>query len=200
MHRANGSLDGGFSLIEMMIVVAIIAVLASVAFVAYQRHLRSGRLVEAQEFVARITGQQEIYKQRIGYYADVSPNGKAYPALSSGEPKAKPWTSSPQRWKDFGIAPAGNVSYFSFYVRASIPPNHPLYYSASNAIMGIPAQPSTASGLSPHPWYYIIAMGDLDGDSSYTNGYCSNIWTTTKCTLMTASSAKNNVIVRNGGS
>ncbi len=59
---SGGACSKGFTLIEVMMVVVIIGVLATLALVGYQRHLRSGRLVAAQEFVS-VALVQPILKQ-----------------------------------------------------------------------------------------------------------------------------------------
>lgn len=181
----------------MMIVVVIVVILATVATIAYRRHLRSGRLVAAQGFVSALLARQEAYFQQHGSYADVSTAGTFYPALSSPEPKAKQWTAPPNQWKDLGARPPGAASYFSFFVRASVGPNHALDANASR--LRIPGQP--ASPMTPHPWYYVVAHGDLDGDATYTNGGCSgsSVVQPSGCTVVTATSADSSIIVRQPG-
>jgi prepilin-type N-terminal cleavage/methylation domain-containing protein len=196
-RRSDVARAGGFTLVELMIVVIIVVILATVAAIAYRRHLRSGRIVAAQEFVSRIQARQETYLQQHGSYADISTAGTFYPALSSPEPKAKPWTTPPNEWKDLGARPPANSTYFGFFVRASAGPNHPLDANAST--LRIPAQP--AAPMTPHPWYYVVAHGDLDGDATYANGGCSgaSVVRPLACTLVTATSADSSIIVRQPG-
>lgn len=187
----------GFTLVELMVVVIIVVILASVALVAFRRHVRSGRIVGAQEFVSRILARQETYFQQHGTYANVSTAGAFYPALAKPEPKSKEWTTPPNEWKDLGTRPQGNATHFSFFVQASVGPNHPLDAVAS--ILRIPPQPG--GGMTPHPWYYVVAHGDLDGDATYVNGGCSGgtIANAPTCTVVTATSADSSIIVRDAG-
>ncbi|AKC88388.1 type IV pilin protein [Pseudoxanthomonas suwonensis] len=47
-HSAMSSKTGGFTLIELMIVVAVLAILAAIAFPSYQEHVRKARRAQAK--------------------------------------------------------------------------------------------------------------------------------------------------------
>ena len=184
---------GGFTFIELMVAVVIVAVLAAVSYIAYGRWIKRGRIAEAKTFVSIIQSRQDAYYQQYGQYCDAGRSG-AHPALASGsEPTAKPWNpGASSGWIDLAVKPPKNSTYFSFDVRASAPPTHPLFGEASGAPnMGITAQP-TVKGSTPHPWYYISALGDLDGDG----GTCSG--STPACTDVRASSAKSIFVLNEG--
>lgn len=51
----------GFTLIEMMITVALIAILAAVALPAYRDHLRKTRRAEAQAFLMAVAARQQQF-------------------------------------------------------------------------------------------------------------------------------------------
>jgi prepilin-type N-terminal cleavage/methylation domain-containing protein len=189
----------GFSLIELMVAVAIVAVLAAVATVAYSRHINRSRVVEARAFMAKIQARMEAYLQQHGTYFDVSNNGAGaagdeglyYPALVPGsEPLAKPWNAPPAGWARIGARPESGHSHFEYLVRASYGPNHALYGQA--AALGLQAP---GAGATPAPWYYIVARGDLDDDSDGTCGTPAE----GKCTFFTSTSAAGEIIVRNEG-
>jgi type IV pilus assembly protein PilE len=51
----------GFTLIEVMVVVAIIGILAAIAIPSYQNHLRKGRRANAEAFLSDVASRQQQY-------------------------------------------------------------------------------------------------------------------------------------------
>jgi type IV pilus assembly protein PilE len=52
---------GGFTLLELMIVVTVITILAAIALPAYQDQLRKGRRAAAQAFLVDVASRQQQY-------------------------------------------------------------------------------------------------------------------------------------------
>ena len=59
----------GFTLIEVMIVVAIVAILVTIAYPSYQDYLRKGRRAAAQTFMMEVANKQQQYLLDARQYA-----------------------------------------------------------------------------------------------------------------------------------
>ena len=62
------SKNGGFTLIEVMVVVAIIAILASIAYPAYTSSILKGKRAEARTALAELMQQQERHLTQTNCY------------------------------------------------------------------------------------------------------------------------------------
>jgi type IV pilus assembly protein PilE len=74
----------GFTLIELVIVVAIIGILVAIAIPSYQNHLRKGRRAQAESFLMEVANSQQQYLlDARGYAPDLPTLGKTPPTAVS---------------------------------------------------------------------------------------------------------------------
>jgi len=164
--------NNAFTLIELMIVVAIIGVLAVVAGTAYRRYMDSGRTAEAMAMLGEIRAKEEAYRAEFSSYTGWSGGGEAaantLPTVDGGcsvgskEPCAKniptTFTGNWAYWSALGINPGKSQLYCGYIVNADL---------ANKTVTGtmgkdiITANSGTATPATP--WWYAIAMCDNDG-------------------------------------
>lgn len=75
----------GFTLVEMMIVVAMVAILASVAYPSYLGQVAKGRRADGKQALVELAQKMErFYSERGTYVGATLGAGGLYPTLSAG--------------------------------------------------------------------------------------------------------------------
>ena len=59
----------GFTVVELIIAIAIIGILAAIAIPSYQEYLKKGRRADAQQFISQVAQKQQQYLMDARAYA-----------------------------------------------------------------------------------------------------------------------------------
>jgi type IV pilus assembly protein PilA len=176
--------ERGFTLIEMMIVVALVTVLALVAGVAYRRWVRSSYLGEAEDMLSNIRMAEETFRSENGtYLATASSLSTLYPSTTPSEAIKTQWGTNAGAWATLNVMPSAPL-WFGYSVIAS-PPGQ--LVPAAPAEIIVNGQPANYASLGGQPWFIAEAQCDLDNDA------------TTSPTTLYASSGSNRLLVANEG-
>jgi type IV pilus assembly protein PilA len=155
ISRMTKRIKGGFTLIELMIVVAIIGILAAVAIPAFMKYMRKSKTTEATQ------GIKKIYDGARSYYLEENTMrgtsgtiiGKQFPGPSIGpKPDARCCTNTggkctptPADWEDTG----GVWSALKFSME------DPFYFQYAY----------DSTGTDTDSMFTARALGDLDCDT-----------------------------------
>jgi type IV pilus assembly protein PilA len=155
----------GFTLIELMIVVAILGILASVAIPAYLRFQMRAKASEASVNLQAISKTQDAYFAEFGTYV----SAVATPAAIPGVTKT-PWPGG-GGFDVLGWAPEGNV-YFQYMITADDP-------SGGGAMLRYTAEAAADLDSDSDPSFFAYvkpAVGDSAGlDGSLPGTTCQGI-------------------------
>ena len=160
----------GFTLVELMIVVAIIGVLAALAIYGVTRYLRNSKTAEARAGVGAIAkGNVSYYNNEAGvtsvllpgtssaFSQNICAEGKAGKGVPAVAPKGKKYQSIDSEWKEaFGVLGTG----FSCLRFSMDQPQYFQYQYTTNAVLG-----TSPVGKVFTAW----AHGDLNGDGVTSN-------------------------------
>ncbi len=155
----------GFTLIELMVVVAIIAILAAIAIPQYRKFQLRAKTAEAKTNIGAIRTCEEGWAAEHDVYLEANATPSAVPGSTPDD-----WPTSAPTFDKIGFRPAGKV-YYQYTVNDS-PGN-------VNATSGTVTWDDGQGGNEVDtrdgtPDIAIMARGDLDGDGSNSRYGCTD--------------------------
>ncbi|MEE2787351.1 MAG: prepilin-type N-terminal cleavage/methylation domain-containing protein [Myxococcota bacterium] len=149
---------GGFTLVELMIVVVIIGVLAVLAITGYRKYTYAARNAEAVQFLGGVRAAQQAYFEAFGRYCG-DPDPDAWPPrMPTMETGKEMWQQNGQpipannAWSALGIQSPGRV-WFQYSIAA-----------------GGPNDPDESGAISQRnrDWFWAQANGDFNNDGVHS--------------------------------
>lgn len=180
MRRAPASSSRGFTLVELLVVVAMVGILAALAIVGFRKYINSAGIAEPKAMIQLIRQGEVQYKLDAAQYLGCAGCGalgcgQGAGTLTSYYPMATPsskkytWQQpSPEYdcWRRMNVTTDGTVR-FGYAVVAGGPADavkQPVGFTQLGAFQ----QPSDA-------WFVVQAAGDRDEDSEQAL-LCANSW------------------------
>lgn len=118
----------GFTLVELMIVVAIIAILAAIAIPSYTKYVRSARATEAVSNLASIQSFEESYFSENDQYVTAGANPATFPTGGNRQP----FNAGMAGWTDLGrVMPNNREVFFQYQITAGSVTTAPAFSPAS---------------------------------------------------------------------
>ena len=164
----------GFTLVELMVTIAILAVLTMVAITSYKYYVRRARAQEGKNLLLEIKMKQEHYFSTYTSYVDTAssestlyPGSTQHPKTANGTPDTTMYDWSTM---DCTSPSTQTLGWCALGVR----PQGPTYFRAVtlgwNKAKGS-TPPSSSYGIVSNMnftkrWYYAAVHGDMDEDGT----------------------------------
>ncbi len=168
MHR-----DGGFTMIELMMVVAVLGILTVVAVVGYSRIFKKARSGEIPEIFGELKAREEAYHAETGAYLGLcdQPLGtdcaegdnKYWPNPLPGGGKAMDATALPVRFQNLHVNIGRGSLYCQYEAIAGL--------AGDNTAMGTHGTQVFGATAPVRNWYYLLGQCDWDADNTINAQY-----------------------------
>lgn len=150
MRRAT---QRGFTLIEILVVVAIIGILAAIAVAVFGSAPKKARATEVHAVFAEIRARQLQFHNENNRFLSTGNEGAMHPGPVTNQPR--PVTPLPAEWAALRIKT--KTELYCSYVTVAGDANDASNIGATAAAFGFNAAP-------PRDWFYILAECDFDGN------------------------------------
>jgi prepilin-type N-terminal cleavage/methylation domain-containing protein len=163
---------GGFTMIELMVVVAIVGILAAVAIVSYSRYTRRAKSGEVTMMFGEFKAKEEAFHAERGYYLGACNAAVNAPGtLDTGCAEGAYWpsplntsaqmdvTAPPARWTKLRVQPGKGSLYCQYSVVAG-----PAGNKAPMGAIGNELFAEFPGSTPPRNWFYAMAQCDWDND------------------------------------
>jgi type IV pilus assembly protein PilA len=153
----------GFTLVELMVVVALVGILATIGVVLFRNHVFNTRSVEAMAMMQSIRAAEENWRAENGAYLDVSSSMNDWypddPPSRTLRTFYDPASTHPDagKWRLLNPTVSGPIQ-FVYTVKAGAPLTEILAPVTDQK----PTFPTAAT--QTEPWYIIQAKGDTNAD------------------------------------
>jgi prepilin-type N-terminal cleavage/methylation domain-containing protein len=160
--------SAGFTMIEMMMVVAVMGILTVVAVVGYTRVTRKARSGEVPAIFGELKSREDAYHAEVGKYlpacdgAPAAPadsdcaEGSAWPTPLPGRGEAMDASALPARFQALHVHINTGTLYCQYEVIAGL--------AGDNTNIGPYGQKIFGAVAPVRNWYYLTGRCDWDGD------------------------------------
>lgn len=166
-RTSRAAMRRGFTLTELMVVIAMIGVLAAIAMVGYRKYMKSAAASEVKSVVQGIRLAEEAYRSETLQYLGCSANlTDWYPAAPDGHKR------------HFDTAQTGQAKH-DCWMSLNVHTDGPVQFGYT-VVAGVATQPNSVPNIAycdnwagahqslTGPWFVVQAAGDQDSDGIYS--------------------------------
>jgi len=159
MNRRYPASQRGFTLAELLIVIAMVGVMSALAVVGYRKYVNSARSSEAKSMIQGIRAAEEAYKSEMLLYLGCSTQLDSYypgpPVADVKRAWNQPGHADYACWRQLNVQADAPVR-FGYSVVAGSPGNTPPAVG-----VGFAKPPVWPAQMADNPWYVVHAAADL---------------------------------------